>query len=178
MAVSISKWVEENVYNDLRWLIVAATTWQACRDGRSSASRDSMPPHLVVLAMDSSLVHGRSLLRFFCERAGVDGKARRRCGVIEPLDSPLFDEIGDELNTYLMHLGTGRITGHARSGDRVHLKYRVVEVVQEVDRLLNVMIGMLRPMSPHVADSFADARRRAIKNGANCATFFGIHPIL
>lgn len=177
MADSIVDWVNEHVYNELRWLAVAGTTWQACRIGGSRALKAGAPPHLRVMALDSALVHGRSLFQFFCTEGGVDGKARLNCGVASPLASALYVEIKDELNTYLMHLGSGRSTGHARSPDRPHLKERVVEIVLEVDGLTGATVDILRSLSPEVADAFASARVRATKNGSNCAVFFGIDPI-
>jgi hypothetical protein len=142
VADSIVDWVNEHVYNELRWLAVAGTTWQACRIGGSRALKAGAPPHLRVMALDSALVHGRSLFQFFCTEGGVDGKARLNCGVASPLASALYVEIKDELNTYLMHLGSGRSTGHARSPDRPHLKERVVEIVLEVDRLTGTTVDI------------------------------------
>lgn len=49
--------IDEDLYNELRWMVVAAVTWL-------SPNRPGRPRHLKVLAMDSALLHARSLYVF------------------------------------------------------------------------------------------------------------------
>lgn len=53
----------EDLYNELRWLVCAATEWDA--EGRRGSDGPQPCFHIQVYAMDSALLHARSLYEFF-----------------------------------------------------------------------------------------------------------------
>jgi hypothetical protein len=65
----LSEAIEKDLYNELRWLLSAATEWDAL--DRLIGEPPKVPkikepcPHLKVYAMDSAFLHARSLYEFF-----------------------------------------------------------------------------------------------------------------
>jgi hypothetical protein len=69
MDVTLAKAIEEDLFNELRWLLCAATEWDAHNRliGEPPQKPIVAEPccHLKVYAMDSAFAHARSLYEFF-----------------------------------------------------------------------------------------------------------------
>jgi hypothetical protein len=58
----LQRFIEEDLYNELRWLLVAASEWNA------ATTKDVEPAnHFLVVTMDSTFLHARSLYEFFID---------------------------------------------------------------------------------------------------------------
>jgi hypothetical protein len=69
MDTALAKYIETDLYNELRWLLCAAAEWDA--HDKLIGEPPQVPKiqercfHLKVYAMDSALLHARSLYEFF-----------------------------------------------------------------------------------------------------------------
>lgn len=98
--------IDEDLYNELRWMVVAAVTWL-------SPGSSARPRHLRVMAMDSALLHARSLYVFLSHQ-----KRNHRypnelvCGDFR-VDSPasnVWPRLKDAVDARLFHIRADRPT--------------------------------------------------------------------
>jgi hypothetical protein len=77
--------IREDLLEELRWLLVGQTTWEAVRRlVPVDPHRDERPPdHLVMLAMNSAFVHGRTLLEFFIATTDRQDLIEARDGICQ-----------------------------------------------------------------------------------------------
>lgn len=75
--------IRVDLYEELRWLLVGQTTWETVRRlVPADPHRDErLPDHLVMLAMNSAFVHGRTLLEFFTATTDQRDQIEVRDGV-------------------------------------------------------------------------------------------------
>lgn len=91
--------IEDDLYNELRWLLNAATQWYGHKL-LPKEEQDTFPPNFLVHVMNSAFVHSRSLYEFFTllERDAKSATAIRynkatwyTFDVAEPLHSNIYD---------------------------------------------------------------------------------------
>lgn len=93
--------LEVHLYNDLRWLLCAATEWHVQQ--AINPEDNIRGQHIKVYAMDSAALHARALLEFFTNHGSNRGRLQGLYG-IQAITSRRYP--GDwvvPLNTHLMH---------------------------------------------------------------------------
>jgi hypothetical protein len=127
--------IEEDLFNELRWLLCAATEWDAydkLMDEPSQLARIQEPCyHLKVYTMDSALLHARSLYEFFT--ATKQTKKRRTWWDYSRTagqTSAKYDDFRKPLHGRVMHLNKDR------SGYK-EIKKEVVNLAIDILKLWN-----------------------------------------
>lgn len=161
----LEPYIETHLWYELKYLLVAATTWSAVH---VEAGRGSWPHHLVVIAMESAFVHTRTL----CEFLGLEGGWARgpRSPHLVPV-LPLWRQYSGPMHMKVLHPDPRRpyMTG-VQAGD--DLKDRVVDLAQEVLVAWDTVADQLemidfRTVMLRVRDSaVADARNSAARMSA------------
>jgi hypothetical protein len=95
-SVNATAYLQGHVYNELRWLLVASTTWVAYQQRGDNLS----VRHVDVMSMDSAFLHARNLYEFWRGE-------RRHCELV-------FGQKGPESNLYLDNDGTLRRALHRK----------------------------------------------------------------
>ena len=146
---SLRRIIRCDLYNELRWLLVAATTWCAVSDSSTLGASQrrlpalDLPDHTIVLAFDSAIVHARALLEFFTmtateykgwDRKGKPALAVRAFGIEHPLSSDIFDTWSEAINARVAHIRRDRPSAQLTPGG-LHLKDQVASLTNEVLRL-------------------------------------------
>jgi hypothetical protein len=120
--------IETDLYNELRWLLCAATEWQA---------NQSQCKHLKVYTMDSAFVHARSLYEFFTmdprSVSHHESKNHNRLtwhdfGLTAPLSSPTYKRLAGPLHGRVIHICKGR-------SEHKPIKNHVVTLAADILRL-------------------------------------------
>lgn len=150
---SVSEHIEKHLYNDLRWMLCAATEWSACHKYASQWLANNDPEyhrHLIVYSMDSALVHARALLEFFTQRSVL--------GLVSGLSSPLYINTWKApMNHYLMHVYSRSNT--LRSS--VVIKEEILAISNEVLRLWDELASA--PQMISYKSIFDSQRKKAIE---------------
>lgn len=98
--------IDEDLYNELRWMVVAAVTWL-------SSDGPARPRHLRVMAMDSALLHARSLYVFLSrQKRNPRYPNEVVCGDFR-VDSPagnVWPRLKDAVDARLFHIRADRST--------------------------------------------------------------------
>lgn len=140
--------LEVHLYNDLRWLLCAATEWHV----QQTINPDDrlVGQHIKLYAMDSAALHARALLEFFTNHGSNRGRMHSLFG-IQSITSQRYP--GDwvrPLNTHLMHAGD-RSVGQQLTGvdgkTKRELNRMPVDFGHEVVGLWRQFIGQLRSQS-------------------------------
>lgn len=167
--------LDQDFYDCLRWLVVAAHAWEAPPQRRID--------HQQVLAMMTALVQARALYEFYRPGDGGDDGARvaHFCppgtDVSTLLDShPSLKRYlghGRAANKRLFHPVYGR-PGHA-GGDQPdesdHLKNQVRLVAES---MVDVTRGFVRLAEPRYRQRIEGALRRALVDGIRAAAAYGL----
>lgn len=105
----LERLIAEDLYNELRYLLVAATSWRIAK----SSNPRSLPKHFIVLSMDSAFLHARSLYEFFTgdpsrdEGGGREPASWKLFGAARQ-KSVLYEKWGETLHARLFHLRRNR----------------------------------------------------------------------
>jgi hypothetical protein len=92
-------YLEVHLFNDLRWLLCAATEWHL----QKTINRGIAGLYIQVYAMDSAALHARALLEFFTGDGSNRCRLHRVYGT-QPIPSSLYSSSWKRpLNTHLMH---------------------------------------------------------------------------
>ncbi len=144
MPVNVLTDCVEDLYNELRWLLCSAAEWDA--EQRRAVSSPQPCFHIGVYAMDSALLHARSLYEFFTSTEGAikrsaknkEKKMRRLTwsdfGADCRQNSATYDKFRDPLHGRVMHLDWDR-TGYEE------VKKEVVTLARDLLRLWDVFCG-------------------------------------
>jgi hypothetical protein len=184
-------YLDEHLYNDLRWLLCAAAEWRVQHligpEGDHPIKFPGGPGYYVqVYAMDSAITHARALLEFLTGRTDPD----RHLGVdlfeVEPISSELYsNDWREPMNRYLMHLNE-RYAGQYLPGfddtEPKHLKRMPVDFGHEVVRLWRIFIQRLQQKDKQLARLAQTKLEEAIAESARVVTnkvnsVYGIDPI-
>jgi hypothetical protein len=168
--------ISEDLYNELRWMLVAASEWQACQ-GLTSAALRRFPNHIQVVTMDSALLHVRSLYEFFVDNGGrlrADTVYAGRDFGVGLSPTTLHDEYIDSLNKRLFHVDIFR-PAPVKSGTPVKtdVNARVKDLAQDVLDLWDAFAGAL----PSLASELSTARTDAIADAGKAAQSMGSAPV-
>jgi hypothetical protein len=79
----LGPYIETHLAYELKYLLVAATTWSAVHDEKRRAP---WPDHLVVMAMESAFVHKRTLCEFLTLDEGWAKKSPHRAPALPAWD--------------------------------------------------------------------------------------------
>lgn len=168
--VDPERYLRGHVYNEMRFCLVAATTWSACVRTREDHGVD----HLPVLAMDSAFLHARNLFEFW---RGERGNIRRVFGSDGPSSDLYVDQeegLKKALHRKLLHMDPDREFEPAETADdRLHL--RVEEVAHEVLTCWDLWRAS-DGMAPHAVTLDA-VRRDSVDQAASAAVRLGIDPV-
>ncbi len=118
-------YIETHLAYELKYLLVAATTWTAVHEEQD---RGSYPDHLVVMAMESAFVHTRTLSEFLLKQEGWS-KDRRTPHSRPKL--PKWNHYSQPMHTKVLHPSPDRpYAPEVRKGD--DLKDQVLDLASEV----------------------------------------------
>ena len=138
-----TNYLDEHLYNELRWLLCAAAEWHV-----QDAINLGTPGYYVqVYAMDSAAVHARALFEFFTKPATPNHLGLDLYG-LQPIPSQRYS--GDwvsPLHAYLMHAQDRSATQQLTSFDgnsMKHLKEMPVDFGHEVVDLWRQFIARLQ----------------------------------
>ena len=162
-AVLLKKYVEEDLYNELRWLLTAATHWAAYDelvDKKSRRSSGDFSLHFKVFVMDSAFLHARALYEFLTATSthNADRLTWKDFGLAAGLISTKYlpDFIKD-LHGRSMHLNKNRSANNPIKGD-------VVEVAQDI---LNLWDRFTPLVTDPILVTELDKARQLSVNDAN-----------
>jgi hypothetical protein len=98
----VAEHIEKHLYNDLRWLLCAATEWCAYQElvnNRRVIEDGAYPRHFIVYTMDAAFIHARALLEFFTNKDIL--------GITTGIESNLYsNHWKGSLNHAAMHVHT------------------------------------------------------------------------
>jgi len=121
----LEPYIQTHLVYELKYLLVAATTWSAVRE---QTDRAPWPDHLVVMAMESAFVHTRALSEFLGLEEGW-AKGPRSAHSAPPL--PLWAHYSGPMHMKVLHPDPRRpYAPGVQDGD--DLKDRVVDLALEV----------------------------------------------
>lgn len=166
MAQHNAEHIQVHLAYELKFLLVAATTWEAAR--RDELRHAHRIPHLMTMSMESAFVHTRALCEFLAEPK-TDQWARLR--VHEPVRIPLWDVYCTPMHDKVLHLNPRRpyrSTGELADG----LKDQVIELARAVLVAWDEVAA--QPTMEALAPSMAQARKMAITEGRMVAEHFGV----
>lgn len=166
MAFALTDYVDVHLRYELKYLLVAATTWKAVHDPRH---RGPHAPHLVVLAMESSFVHTRVLYEFLHLEDGWSGRSPHTVNA-----SSLWAAYRKPLHEKVLHPSPRRpYQPGAMTGD--DLKDRVVDFATDILTMWRVLGGQ-QAMRPHSA-TMTMAADAAVADATLTAEWFGIQRV-
>lgn len=161
-------YIDEHLAYEMKYLIVAATTWSAVRH---EADRARWPDHLVVFAMDSAFVHTRTLCEF------LKLKARWANGPLSPHSPPplpVWSHYSGPVNLRVLHPDPRRPNA-AAAHDGDDLKDRVIDLAREVINAWEQVAAQVQ------MSGFREAKTQALANaiaeGQRSATRMNVPPI-
>ena len=118
----LEPYIETHLAYELKYLLIAATTWSAVHD---ETRRAPWPDHLVVMAMESAFVHTRTL----CEFLRLQGRWPQKSPHAAP-PLPLWKQYGTPMNMKVLHPDPRRpYRAGERAGD--DLPGRVLDLARE-----------------------------------------------
>jgi hypothetical protein len=174
--IDAKRLISDDLYNELRWMLVAASEWSVCENGSLSPNT---PSHLQVLALDSACVHIRSLYEFFMDDPGKHRRtdtahASRDFGVSLP-PTTLYNDYIDGINKRVFHLDNFRPVPSSRSGSAVNtdVNRKIILLAHDV---LNLWDGFAAQL-PSYMNELSIARSDSISDAKNAAESLGGKPI-
>lgn len=158
-----------HVFNELRWLLVAATTWVATNgsDGRGVE-------HLRVMSMDSALLHARNLYEFWRGERNNVQKVFAAVGPRSELYLADGERLRKALHRKLLHLDSSREFEPLDTEDD-HLHERVGEIAHDVLARWDEWQAT-KGMRPFLL-TMADVRRWSVADAGSAAHRLGIEPV-
>lgn len=163
------KFIDLHLYNELRWLLVAAVTWKSCRE----STHPPPVPNLIVMAMDSALVHSRSLYEFFIGGSKKNACAMHRDFLGHALRSDLYQVYEKSINKALMHPDASRQVLEPAPATDDALNAQVERFAADIIRLFREFAEEL-PDSK-LKESAALALLKSRNEAARQAEALGIH---
>jgi hypothetical protein len=162
--------INQDLYNELRYLLIAATIWQACHDiGNDDPKKaESHPHHLVVLAMDSAIMHARALYEFFFDHGDFESAGAQRDFGVTIDRTKLYDEYKHTINKRLFHIDTRRPRPEKRGGGRRVKR----DINRKVKLIADDVLGLWDQFSdelPGFKRQLSGARRKAIAEATKAA---------
>lgn len=164
------EFLREDLYNELRWLLCAATEWHACRKlAKEPGCRQ--PHHLIVYTMDSALLHARSLYEFFTAASiKPDRRTWRDYSHNARQESVTYDKFIKPLHGRVMHLNRDREGYDAVKDEVVNLAADVLRLWDDFSKKSDVKpyvqsLQEYRELAVREAEAVAEQYK---KFGFNC----------
>jgi hypothetical protein len=146
------RYLEKHLYNELRWLLCAATEWHiqnTINEYLYPKRQQIVGYHMQLYTLDSVALHARALFEFLTHTAtpnyygantylgGDDVIASTRFNLAPPDQPPHPNDWSGPLHSYLMHLqsrpGTRRkLPIRANARNKLHLKEMPVQFAEEI----------------------------------------------
>lgn len=167
-----TRFLEDDLYDALRWLFVGAVAWKAAKELPNQFGR------LEVLGMLTSFVQARSLYEFFYQNGhGDDARVRDFAPAWNEGASRVYSRYmahGTPANKRVFHLVYQRETHAGGTGHDGpdHLKNQVVEFAKDIRKLTEVFIGVA---DPDFRVSVESALQRALDEAELAAKHYGIN---
>jgi hypothetical protein len=164
---ALEKVIQDDLFNELRWLLCAATQWQACDQG---ASDTSAVPHLKVYSMDSTFLHARALYEFFTatKTSNSDRLTWKDFGLSQRINSTKYSLLISDLHGRALHLNKNRSSYAA-------IKDEVVNIATDILSLWDQFVSEARMRS--FKAELNDRRQLAINDANAVAARYKISPI-
>ncbi|GJN99260.1 hypothetical protein NJB1728216S_07850 [Mycobacterium marinum] len=141
-----SGYLNEHLYDELRYLLCAATEWhvqQSIPEETKPVSRGGY--YVQVYAMDSATVRARALFEFFTTKHNSHHIGVNRFGLTR-ITSDRYENWKDPLNRYILHVNErpgGQYLSSFDYAETKHLKDMPVDFAYEAVRLWRVFIKRL-----------------------------------
>ena len=166
MAFDLTHYIDVHLRYELKYLLVAVTTWKAVHD---APQRGPHAPHLVVLAMESAFVHTRVLYEFLHLEEGWAGRSPHAVSV-----SSLWTAYKTPMHEKVLHPSPRRpYEPGAMAGD--DLKDRVVDFGSDI---LTMWRGLgEQPAMRSYAATMTSAADAAVADASSTAEWFGIERV-
>lgn len=167
----MQSFLEEDLYDALRWLFVGAVAWRASSEAPDRFGR------LCVLGMLTSFVQARALYEFFYNSGrGDDARARDFVPSWNEPESHLFRNYmaaRSPANKRVFHLvyNRGAHAGGPGRNSPDHVKNQVVEFAKDLRRLSELF---LKRVGPDFRTSAQSALQKALQEAELEAKHYGI----
>jgi hypothetical protein len=178
MAQSGEEYAARHVSHALMEALIAAATWACSRDG----DERGLPYKIQEIAEYSAFAHQRGLFELFCDPGANDkgeltvvGKARRKLGGDEAVESLVWDTWHEHLNRAAAHLAK-RHEEIDPVVDGVHLKDQVVDFAREVVRIWT-KYERASGISADVRARFEQGKAIAFTESDAVTVWFGYPPL-
>lgn len=167
--------INQDLYNELRYLLIAATIWQRCRDVEQSDDQtpfDDLPHHLQALTMDSACMHARALYEFFFKSGDIETASAKRDYGVTLNRTRLYRDYEHTLNKRLFHIDLRRPAPRER--------FATARVKRNVNRkpklFADDVLGLwdkLAAQLPQLHRQLSGARKKAIAEADKAAKSVG-----
>jgi hypothetical protein len=175
MDETLAKAIKEDLFNELRWLLCAATEWAAYD---TLIEKPPIPKiaepcfHLKVYTINSALLHARSLYEFFTatEHSMTRNPTRltwRNYGLPARQASDKYNQFMEPLHGRVMHLDKNR-AGYDE------IKSEVVNLAKDILRLWNAF-STHQDIDPDYAELLDKSRKQAIEEARSVAKQYAQH---
>lgn len=143
--------IEKDLFNELWWLLCAATEWDAYKKLVETEKIKEPCFHLQVYTMDSVVLHARSLYEFFtATNIRAQRLSWRDYGQNTGQTSEIYESLRGPLHGRLMHLDKGR-------ADNKEVKNEVVDIAKDI---LQLWFNFSRKPELEAYAPMLDERRR------------------
>lgn len=164
------EFLEQDLFDALRWLLIAAVTW--------SASPANAVPHLRVLALNTVCVQARALYEFFfsANDSADDARAAHFAPswtAHPPADLETYLGPRKPANKRIFHLVYGRSAhpGGTAADESDHLKNQVLSVAQALVTVTRSFVGSTAPQFRPPAQ---EALNQALLEARDLASIYGV----
>jgi hypothetical protein len=168
---TMQSFLEEDLYDALRWLFLGAVVWSASRQLPDRFGR------LCVLGMLTSFVQARALYEFFYHNGrGDDARVRDFVPSWDEPESHVFRKYmasrtpANKRVFHLVYKRSAHAGGPGHDGPD-HLKHQVVEFAKDLRRLTELLVDRVEPDFRNSAQS---ALRKALQEAELEAKHYGI----
>ena len=158
--------IEKDLFNELRWLLCAATEWDAYKKLVETGKIDEPCHHLQVYTMDSVFLHARSLYEFFTATNIRQQRITwRDYGRDTGQTSEIYNGLMEPLHGRVMHLDKGRANHKEVKGEVLTIAKDILQLWLNFSRKPEVaaytpMLDEHRRRALHEARDVADQYKR------------------
>lgn len=125
-----SQTVHKDLFNELKYLLCAAVAWSFYDElvsKKHMLDDKEFPPHFKVYAMDSAVLHARSLYEFFTRKKAKDEYYSYKDFGVKRLDTDFHQDYDGPMHIRLLHLKKQRSLGDSRMVNGV-----VIEIANDI----------------------------------------------
>ena len=171
MQTALRELIDNDLYNELRWLLCAATEWDADRKLQEQPCFRH-PFHLSVYTMDSALLHARSLYEFFTATEPIRPERRtwRDYSRDARQESDKYNEFIKPLHGRVMHLNRDRDGYDPVKDEVVNFASDILRLWDDFSKKpgLGPYAGLLQKYRKQAIDEAADVAKQYSRYGFSC----------